>query len=269
MKKENLEKLIGLIAEIVKDHRNEWFVRELFKIVRPGFELEIPSGGNNMESRVIQIQKYLHINFNDIIDYSDFDEPSSEQLTRDCIEMCRYKSGTPNHKIDFEEFCRYAHLQIEEMFNYYLNKISNNDITIARAFMRSKNNSYNEYENYLKENLPKHVHQIKQKHKIYAFHNACTFTAETKNIILNLNEIRNKLSHRDSLSASKDEETLKRYFDKGFSPKKRPHMMKGDPLQELYNDGNLIIWKREKDFVKVFAALQEVKMKIASLPLTT
>ncbi len=266
MKKENLEKLIRLIGEIVKDNRYEWFGRELAKLMNTGYVPEIPVGGSNIENRVIQIQKYLNINFNDIIDYSDFDEPSREQLTRDCIEMCRYKSGTPSHKIDFGEFCRYAHLQIEEIFNYYLNKISNNKIEFAKSFIRSNNHLYKDLDNNQRENTTKYVHQISHKYKIFAFHNACTFKAETKNIILHLNDIRNKMSHRDSLSASTDEATLKHYFEHGFSPKKRPSFIKGDPLQQLYNDGTLIIWTREQDFNNVFSAIEEVKMKIISLP---
>ena len=49
--------------------------------------------------------------------------------------MLRFQKGFPSHKVDFTEFCRYAHLQAEEMINYFFNKISGGLISEVEAYL--------------------------------------------------------------------------------------------------------------------------------------
>lgn len=85
-------------------------------------------------NKIKQIEKYLGLDFSldkidSIIDYSFVDnEHVRLQLISDNREMLRYRYGTRSHKIDFLEFCRYAHMQAEMLVNYYFDKQYKGDI---------------------------------------------------------------------------------------------------------------------------------------------
>lgn len=85
-------------------------------------------------NKIKQIEKYLGLDFSldkidSIIDYSFVDnEYVRLQLISDNREMLRYRYGTRGHKIDFLEFCRYAHMQAEMLVNYYFDKQYKGDI---------------------------------------------------------------------------------------------------------------------------------------------
>ena len=64
-----------------------------------------------------------------------------DKLYCDFREMMRYRYGTRSHKIDFEEYCRYAHFQLEALTNYFMKAWSLNgkneiDIEIAKKNIR-------------------------------------------------------------------------------------------------------------------------------------
>ncbi len=55
-----------------------------------------------------------------IIDYAFISENEvRDKLISDNREMMRYRYGTRSHKVDFEEYCRYAQLQAEMLLNYF------------------------------------------------------------------------------------------------------------------------------------------------------
>lgn len=91
-------------------------------------------GGGDVVEKIKNIEKYLGLDFSidkidSIIDYSYIeDEYVRCQLISDNREMLRYRYGTRNHKIDFLEFCRYAHMQAEMLVNYYFDKEYKGDI---------------------------------------------------------------------------------------------------------------------------------------------
>ncbi len=259
MKKENLKKLLALIGEIVKDNRYAWFAKELAKLVKTDNIDPSSDTDSRIEQRIKQIQEYLNIDFNDLIDYDDFDEPSREQLTRDCIEMCRYKKGTPSHKIDYGEFCRYATLQIEELFNYYLSRVSEGKAEIAIEFIKRHNPRFNP------ARMARDINEIDLTYKIVCFKNLCSFSSKTINIIWFLKDYRNTLSHRNASLNLDEESIMKSYHEKGLNLKSSI-LPKEDPFFKIQKDGNFIIRKKEKDFGIVFEALNEVKSKILSLP---
>lgn len=260
MKKENLKKLLVLIGEIVNDKRYAWFEKELSKLVKVDANESSTDSESRIEQRVKQIQDYLNINFDDLIDYDDFDEPSREQLTRDCIEMCRYKKGTPSHKIDYGEFCRYATLQIEEMFNYHLYKISKGDINQAIEYIRLY------YSRYTPDqiSLPRTIHEIPLGIKLTAFTRACNIRGKTSNILWFLKEFRNELSHRDSSTQKNDDAIIEAYCQNGFSLKDKI-LSKDDPKYHIQTKGNYIIRKRNMDFGIIYETLSEIKTKIIEL----
>ena len=83
----------------------------------------IPIAENN--DKINRIEKYLGLDYsvdaqNSVIDYSYIkDEKVKNQLISDNREMMRFRYGTRYHEIDFDEFCRFAHLQAEMLLNYY------------------------------------------------------------------------------------------------------------------------------------------------------
>lgn len=102
----------------------------------PEFKKELGKryGGGDVVEKIKKIEKYLGLDFSldkidSIIDYSYIeDEYVRCQLISDNREMLRYRYGTRNHKIDFLEFCRYAHMQAEMLVNYYFDKQYKGDI---------------------------------------------------------------------------------------------------------------------------------------------
>ncbi len=125
VKKENLDRLLTLLAHLLKFKGNEWFKAEVKKIIR---ESDGASGTvqDTLHSYSEAGDHYLIINPRAwLIDYDDVpDEKVRTQLKVDCFEMARNRLGRGNHvhNPDFEEFCRHAHLQIEELVNYYYQK---------------------------------------------------------------------------------------------------------------------------------------------------
>lgn len=124
MDRKKLNDLLRFVKEIANFPGNEWFKSQLAEtfnvnpIKKETGEFTVLLGDSaNLEEKVNLIRSYLAIDLQNLIDYSGFEEPSREQLFRDCVEMCRFEKGTPNHKKNFGEFCRYAHLQAEEMIN--------------------------------------------------------------------------------------------------------------------------------------------------------
>ena len=121
--KENLQKLLEFLDKsILHEPENKWFVDELCKRIN-----QIGSGVNIKETKekIEKIEKYLSLDYDldsssPIIDYSFIsNELLRNKMISDGREMLRYRYGTRNHKIDFQEFCRYALLQAERLLNLY------------------------------------------------------------------------------------------------------------------------------------------------------
>src|SRR5690349_471649 len=111
-KKEDLQKLLELIDKWANEEGNDWFRNELIKRYSQTNYLSSASDPRivNIGQNVEIIQRYLMLDIIPVIDYSDIAESNvRNQLFRDCIEMGKYRLGKINHKVDFDEFCRYAH----------------------------------------------------------------------------------------------------------------------------------------------------------------
>lgn len=104
------------------------------------------------KGQLTNIEKYLGLDFylddNDnyvpIIDYSYItDNDIRLRLISDSREMLRNRFGTRNHKQDFKEFCRFAHLQCEMLINYYYNTKNSGNIESIKKHIQQYNKKAN------------------------------------------------------------------------------------------------------------------------------
>lgn len=255
-KRESLIKLLKLIDEISVQPGNEWFKSQLIKYFSQKTEVSTYFDQGSLESKINLIQKYLSIDVDNLFDYSDFEEPSREQLFRDNLEMIRYRKGVANHKINYGEFCRYAHLQAEEMINYYFNKTFKPNMSDIVQFIKKYANKYNP------QKLPSQIHHIDYSFKLIAITKSVSFKKETVDKLFYLNKMRNEISHRNSLSIENDDKVLALYEKEGFARSK----IKLDELSEMqkniYNEGKFIMEKRKEDFGVIQRAIEDLRETI-------
>lgn len=203
VKKENLDRLLALLPHLLKAEGNEWFRAAVKKIVRES-EGETVVAKDTLHSYSEVGDHYLIINPNAwLIDYDDIpDEKVRTQLKVDCFEMARNRLGRGNHAHtpDFDEFCRYAHLQVEELVNYYYHKKFRNVI----ADMIKDVTTYNQGAIGKIETV-KGLNQIGILYKIWALNDKLGLGGDSKNIMTQLCYLRNDLSHRSSMTIKQDE----------------------------------------------------------------
>ena len=148
---------------------------------------------NNDDGRISHIEKYLGLDYyldsmESIIDYSFIKETDvRENLISDNREMLRYRFGTRSHKVDFEEFCRYAQLQAEMLLNYYY---SIKDSTIEDIISHIKR--YNA--NAIISDNTKSLTSISFRVKLWAYEGE--FNINVKDTFDHIREVRNNQSHR-------------------------------------------------------------------------
>lgn len=253
--KKDLETLIQFVSEIANQKVNSWFKRDLFQSLGLDYTENKELNNNDIESKISLIEKYLFVDLRNTIDYIEFDQPSQEQLFRDCLEMCRHEKGTPNHKKDFGEFCRYAHLQAEEMINYFLNKISNFDIDKVVIFLK-KHSNYNPSKN------PQNLNQIPYSIKLPAYKSHSKIEKPIVDFLFSINNFRNELSHRNSLSIVNDDQVLKLYEARGFTKGIIDYSKLSKSDSSILNEGKFVIWKRLQGFQDVYIILEKFKKSI-------
>ena len=87
VKKENLQKLIELIKEVMKDPKNKWFKEALLADI---FGLSDDPKDKSWIAKINMIEQYLSIDGFQVIDYSFIEnERVRNQLICDNIEMSR------------------------------------------------------------------------------------------------------------------------------------------------------------------------------------
>lgn len=254
--REHLVKLLKLIKEVSGQKGNEWFHEQLAFMFGNNDLITDKSKLLSMENKLGLIQQYLNININNLIDYSPFDALSKEQLFRDNLEMMRYQQGTPNHKINFGEFTRYAHLQAEEMINYFLNKITGGQLDKVEMLIKKYSQNYNP------KREPSEIHHINYTYKLSAVKSLIKISVKIYDRLWFINELRNELSHRNSFSMQKEEEVLNEFISKGYL---NPNISIKELSKEdknIYNKGKFIINKRKEDFFSIIEALEELKNSV-------
>jgi hypothetical protein len=255
MDKTKLLKLLDFVTEIAEMKGNEWF-NDLLKNRYSTNKFPDNLSSDSLEAKVSLIKNYLSIDINRVIDYSLFEEPYKESLFRDCIEMGRYEKGTPNHKIDFGEFSRHAHLQAEEMINYFLNKICNNKIDLIEEFIKEKVPLYKS------SKKPTEVHHIFYTHKLSSFISITQLNKKTIEILWFLNEIRNEVSHRNSITIFNEDKDLVEFEKSGLRGVQLDFTKLNETQKKLFNRSRYITSKRKQDFNSIYIALEDMKNQI-------
>ena len=155
----------------------------------------IPIAENN--DKINRIEKYLGLDYsvdaqNSVIDYSYIkDEKVKNQLISDNREMMRFRYGTRYHEIDFDEFCRFAHLQAEMLLNYYYVTTCNSDLNLIKDRIKK----YNPNADISKSKIP--PNGINFNVKLWAFNKEYKGRINFK-LLDNLRKVRNGVSHRST-----------------------------------------------------------------------
>lgn len=197
------DKLSMTIDKIVRlCKQNAEFDKELRK------RLKIASSANAVCSdngQISNIEKYLGLDYYvdgqpSGVDYSFVNNPGVRaQLVSDNREMMRFRYGTRYHKIDFYEFCRYAHLQVEMLLNYYYDVANKSDMEAIKQHIWKFNS------NAMGVGAADTISGIPFNAKLWAFKSQYNVDFELYD---NLRKVRNNLSHR---SSSQDEAKFYRY----------------------------------------------------------
>lgn len=184
------EKLKSTIDKIVRLCSQEpEFANELRK------RLEINSStAFETNSKLKNVEKYLGLDYyidsqDSTIDYSHIKKTDVKaQLISDNREMMRFRYGTRYHQIDFDEFCRYAHLQAEMLFNYYYDTLNNSDLAAIKTHIKLYNSKAS-------IETAKTLADISFNVKLWAFNNEYKRQIDFA-LFDNLRKVRNELSHR-------------------------------------------------------------------------
>ncbi|WP_294920631.1 hypothetical protein [uncultured Prevotella sp.] len=231
------EKLKSTIDKIVQlSKQNTEFDAELRK------RLNTTSSAKSVydEERIERIEKYLGLDFyvdtkTSNVDYSFIKLPDVRALLiSDNREMMRFRYGTRYHEIDFAEFCRYAHFQIEMLLNYYYDIANKSDLDSIKEQIKYYNPTAVGVEK------AKSLGAISYSTKLWAFNKEYRIDY---NLYENLRKVRNELSHR---SVSEDKISIDSY-QKYLKEQGLPLNKKGNvslnwkdkeadkELKELYN----------------------------------
>lgn len=215
------EKLKSTIDKIVRlSKQNPEFDAELRK------RLDITSSAKSVydEERIARIEKYLGLDFyvdtkTSNVDYSFIKLPDVKaQLISDNREMMRFRYGTRYHEIDFAEFCRYAHFQIEMLLNYYYDIANKSDLNSIKGQIKY----YNPKAKGLDD--AKSIGSISYNVKLWAFNKEHKINWNLCEMCENLRKVRNELSHR---SVSEDKTSIDSY-QKHLKEQGFPLNKKGD-----------------------------------------
>lgn len=204
-KKENLTKLLTLVKEIQKDPKNKWFKDALLADI---FGIDENTESQTWISKINMIEKYLSIDGFQVIDYSFIEnERVRNQLICDNIEMSRHRLGKRTGKVDFEEFCRFATLQIEEMLNYFFyQKFEGNQDDIIKYFSQKINKVLN----------VDRLTDISLVSKLTAFANEVNLDNRIRINIRKMIDVRNNLSHRMTIGKYDAQELMKMAVDRNL-----------------------------------------------------
>lgn len=254
--KESLEKLLLLIDEICSQEEYLWFKEKLQARLFEVNHLNNP----DIVKKLNAIQKYLMIDGVEVIDYSEINnEIVRNQLFRDCIEMSKYRLGKINDTINFDEYCRYAHMQAEEMINYFYNFKFYGNIEYVKEFILKHNPSYK-----FKDVIGS-LSEIPYSTKLSAFIKEYKLEkGSLKSILDFLSNLRNELSHRNSLDIKNEDLILCELKNKNFDVSK-PYIdfyntSKSD--LELFKKGRFIFMKRKQDYEDIMMNLNYLKEAI-------
>ncbi len=254
--KESLEKLLLLIDEICSQEENLWFKKS---IENKYSNINNPDVLNMLKN----IQKYLMIDGVEVIDYSDIkNEIVRNQLFRDCIEMSKYRLGKINDTINFDEYCRYAHMQAEELLNYFYTEKFYGNMDFVQEFIVKY------FPIYTVKSSIQSLNQISYLPKLSAFVKAYDLEKGSfKSIIEFLNNLRNEMSHRNSLEIHNEDVIMKKILEKNINVQSSYFDYLNSSKQDidLFKKGRFIYLKRKQDYEEIIQNLDYLKQVIILL----
>jgi hypothetical protein len=252
--KESLEKLLILIDEICMSGENFWFKEALVK------KTLISDTKSDIVIKLRKIEKYLKIDGLEIIDYSEIsNENVRRQLFRDSVEMSKYRLGKINDTINFDEFCRYAHMQAEELINYFYSEKFYGNLDYVNEFILKHFAIYKP-----KENLNS-LNQINYNAKLTAFIKEYKLEkGPLKSTLEFLSNIRNELSHRNSIETVNEDAILSELQNKNLdiSSSYINYNLTPKEDQKLFNKGRFIYLKRKQDYNEIITNLNFLKKAV-------
>lgn len=185
------EKLLATIKKIkLLAEQNAEFRQEMQKLFDQTVSASVVK---NDDERISHIEKYLGLDYyidsmQSVIDYTFITEDEvRNKLVSDNREMMRFRYGTRSHKVDFEEFCRYAQLQAEMLLNYFY---STKDVTIQNIISHIK--QYNPKASISDVNTS--LTSISFSVKLWAYDSE--FKVNIRETFDHVREVRNSQSHR-------------------------------------------------------------------------
>lgn len=277
---ENLKSTIDKIVQLSK--QNQEFDTELRK------RLKITSSAKSVYDveRIANIEKYLGLDFSvdtktSNVDYSFIKLPDVKaQLISDNREMMRFRYGTRYHEIDFAEFCRFAHFQIEMLLNYYYDIAYKSDLNSIKQDIKDYNPKAKNYEN------AKSLGAISYLTKLYTFTNKLKALKNglwiDVNLCKNLSTVRNELSHRSVTEVKISIDSYQKHLkEKGLPLNKKGYVSLNwkeeeadKKLKELYNqikntqdfkDYESLVWYDGQPFDDIVNGLKRIASVISTI----
>lgn len=270
-RKEDLKKLLAFLGNIIREPENSWFVDELCSMLHHTREHNVS---------IDKIEKYLGLDYD--LDTRKCEMDFSfvkDDYIRDCFisdyrEMLRYRFGTRNHSINFQEYCRYALIISERVLNLYYSKFS----TIREAVDEIK--QFNPDAKF--HETPKGLEAISFNAKLWGFCKKYSL-GSIKWQFDNVREVRNMSSH-GQISHEYNEERYLQHRQELLSwnfPLREDGTVNWNILQENMVQWNIYVdkfkktsehkqyiwfaWRRREPFDEIRYYLNELISFIASL----
>ena len=204
-KNKQLTKLLAFVKDLYDNPDNKEFAAGIQSIVisdKDFMERYREATATGDPGAIQKIESYLSLDFkidSELLeDYSFItDEGVRRQLLSDYREMLRYQFGTRSHKVDFLEFCRYAHLQTEMLINYYLETVFKGDFTAMVNAMREA------YPDFKVSDQASSASDIYLKSRLYFIGGVLDLPKKDVTAFIHVYEVRNRQSHR-SLRLNRD-----------------------------------------------------------------
>lgn len=272
---EKLQSVLNKILQLTE--QNSEFGVELRRKLGITSSVKATSYPSDFDKRVEHIEKYLGLDYYvdgqpSLIDYSFVKETEIRaQLISDNREMMRHRYGTRFHIINFDEYCRYAHLQVEMLLNYYYDRVDNTLDEIKKHIV--KYNSTAEIAN------EKSLGAISYNSKLWAFCAEHNVGYSVRTIFDYIREVRNRSSHRSpeaeqitisdaqkrlktmSLPIHKEDGYVQSYKLKESSTEYNifNNMVK---KADWYKEYLLLVWLHNQKFTEINEAIKEICNKV-------
>lgn len=224
----------------------------------------IPIKSENKD--ISNIEKYLGLDYyvdskDSIINYSFIKEKEiRDQLESDNREMMRYRYGTRSHKIDFPEFCRYAHMQTEMLLNFYYETVNNKDLGKVKTHILRYNETA-KLESY------KNIQSISFNCKWWAFQKEFALISIGDDIS-HISKVRNEQSHRspndifDQLLINKYQNKLEELRTKGKIPLQENGLIDWPTISKEKNNEIKDTYKKDSHKIEKLPEYIEYKYSI-------